>query len=72
MTRIVTRDSVDMRLLTMQLHKLQACANAIDSKKSALSPHELAKLFGFLRTDADGKILSVGADYDDEDDDGEI
>lgn len=70
MTRIIVKNSVDMRLLTMQLHKLKACENAIGSgeekQKPLLSLRELAQLFGFLRTDADGEILSIEPDYQDD------
>ncbi|TVY51440.1 Helicase-like transcription factor CHR28 [Lachnellula cervina] len=69
MTRIVVKNSVDMRLLTMQMHKLQDLENAIaegDTSKG-LSLMELANLFGFLRTRADGEIMGVEADYDDGD-----
>ena len=74
MTRIVIKNSVDMRLLSMQVHKLTNVEKAIkeDDEKGgagrrgkALGLRELANLFGFLRTDSDGEILSVEADYDD-------
>jgi hypothetical protein len=75
MTRIVVKNSVDMRLLTMQLHKLTNLEKAIkeDDEEGeggrrggkVLGLRELANLFGFLRTDSDGEILSVEADYDD-------
>jgi hypothetical protein len=74
MTRIVIKNSVDMRLLTMQLHKLTNLEKAIkgdDEEEGGrrggkvLGLRELANLFGFLRTDSDGEILSVEADYDD-------
>jgi hypothetical protein len=71
MTRIVVKNTVDMRLLTMQMHKLKACNMAIGSgeekQKPSLSLRELARLFGFLHTDADGEILSIEPDYEDED-----
>ena len=72
MTRIVVRGSVDMRLLTMQMHKLQTCDKAMrdDGKEPPnLSLNQLANLFGFLRTDEDDKIISIEADYDDDADD---
>jgi hypothetical protein len=75
MTRIVVKNSIDMRLLTMQLHKLTEIEKAIkgddddggDGRRTgkALGLRELANLFGFLREDSDGNILSVEADYDD-------
>jgi hypothetical protein len=69
MTRIIVKNSVDMRLLTMQLHKLQACDKAMDSgeenKKPVLSLRQLAGLFGFLRTDEDGN-MRIEPDYVDE------
>lgn len=69
MTRIVVRNSVDMRLLNMQMHKLKTCERAIqDSTKKKhlnLDMKGLASLFGFLRTDEDGNILGIEADYDD-------
>lgn len=70
MTRVVVKQSVDMRLLTMQGHKLQAISKAIrDDDKANERPQlnlkQLANLFGFLRTDADDNIISVEPDYDD-------
>jgi len=74
MTRIVIKNSVDMRLLSMQVHKLTNLEKAIKEddeeggagrRGKALGLRELANLFGFLRTDSDGEILSVEADYDD-------
>lgn len=68
MTRIVVKNSVDIRLLTMQLHKLQTCDKAMrdDGKEPPnLSLNQLANLFGFLKTDDDGNIISIEADYDD-------
>jgi hypothetical protein len=80
MTRIVVKNSVDMRLLTMQLHKLTSIEKAIKEDDDegeggrrggkVLGLRELANLFGFLREDGDGAILSVEADYDDVPDDG--
>lgn len=81
MTRIVVKNSVDMRLLTMQLHKLTNLEKAIkedDDEEGegcrrggkVLGLRELANLFGFLREDGDGAILSVEADYDDVSHDG--
>lgn len=70
MTRIVVKQSVDMRLLSMQGHKLKAISQAIrdDDKtndRPNLSLKQLANLFGFLRTDEDDNIISVEPDYDD-------
>ena len=74
MTRIIVKESVDMRLLTMQMHKLKACDTAMESgeekQKPSLSLRELAQLFGFLRTDADGEIVAIDPDYEDIDDEG--
>ena len=71
MTRIVVRNTVDMRLLSMQMHKLKTTERAMQDgpkkDKPALELQDLARLFGFLRTDADGEIIGVEADYDDED-----
>jgi len=71
MIRIIVKNSVDMRLLTMQMHKLQACDKAMDSgeekDKAVLTLKQLASLFGFLRTDEDGRILVIVEDYRDED-----
>ncbi|KAK0112613.1 hypothetical protein ONS95_014356 [Cadophora gregata] len=56
-----------MRMLSMQLHKLQNLEKAMrdgePKERAALSLKQLANLFGFLRTDGDGDILSVEADY---------
>ena len=55
----------------MQLHKMKNCAKVIKDGDEAtegsrrLSLNELANLFGFLRTDDNGRIISVEADYDD-------
>lgn len=72
MTRVVVRNTVDMRLLSMQLHKLQTCERVMSenekAKRPALELNDLARLFGFLRTSADGAILGIEADYDDDDD----
>ncbi|PBP21187.1 hypothetical protein BUE80_DR007992 [Diplocarpon rosae] len=69
MTRIVVKNSVDMRMLTMQLDKLQDLEKAMrdgeTKEKPSLSIAQLANLFGFLKTDADGKIMSIEADYQD-------
>jgi hypothetical protein len=67
MTRVVVKQSVDMRLLTMQGHKLQAISKAIrDDDKANERPQlnlkQLANLFGFLRTDEDDNIISVEPD----------
>jgi hypothetical protein len=80
MTRLVVKNTVDMRLLTMQVHKLKNLERAIkeDDEENegrgrggkVLGLRELANLFGFLRTDSDGEILSVEADYDDLSEDG--
>ena len=71
MTRIIVKNTVDMRLLTMQLHKLKACDGAMDTgeekNKPSLSLKELAQLFGFLRTNDDGDIISIEPDYQDDD-----
>jgi len=37
-----------------------------DRETPNLSLHQLANLFGFLKTDADDNIISVEPDYDDE------
>ncbi|KAL2066010.1 hypothetical protein VTL71DRAFT_2081 [Oculimacula yallundae] len=78
MTRIVVRNSVDMRMLAMQLHKLQNIDKAMPQggetrERQALSLQQLTRLFGFLKTDSDGEIVSVEADYqsDDDDEDGD-
>lgn len=65
MTRIVVKNSVDMRLLTMQMHKLQDLEKAISEQKKGLSLAQLANLFGFLRKGEEGEIIGVEADYDD-------
>ena len=71
MTRIVVKNTIDMRLLSMQQYKLKACDSAVDSgeeKKSSLTLKELARLFGFLKTDEKtGEILEILSDYQDED-----
>jgi len=71
MTRIVVRNTVDMRLLSMQMYKLKTCERAMQDgekkDKAALDLHDLARLFGFLRTDEDGAIVGIEPDYDDAD-----
>lgn len=75
MTRIVVKNSVDMRLLTMQLHKIKHLEKAISDgeikQRPNLSLKQLANLFGFLQTNEEGHIQSVEADYDDEIEGGE-
>ncbi|KAE8441985.1 hypothetical protein EG329_004111 [Mollisiaceae sp. DMI_Dod_QoI] len=72
MTRLVVKNSVDMRMMTMQLHKLKNLEKAMrdgeyhNREQPNLSLKQLANLFGFLKTDADDNIISVEADYDDE------
>ncbi|KUJ16639.1 uncharacterized protein LY89DRAFT_647352 [Mollisia scopiformis] len=71
MTRLVVRNSVDMRMMSMQLHKLQNLERAMrdgeyNREQPNLSLKQLANLFGFLKTDADDNIVSVEADYDDD------
>lgn len=72
MTRLVVRNSIDMRLLGMQEYKLKTCGKAIDENgedgeggSGTLSLSELARLFGFLKTDKDDNTIIV-PDYDDE------
>lgn len=68
MTRIAIRNTVDMRLLSMQMHKLKACDTAMESGEkpnSVLTLKEIAGLFGFLRTDEDDNIV-IEPDYDDD------
>lgn len=75
MTRIVVKNSVDMRMLSMQLHKLQNLEKAMRDGETKETPNlslkQLANLFGFLKTDAGDNIVSVEPDYDDEDEDEE-
>lgn len=68
MTRVVVRNSVDMRLLSMQMYKMRTCDRAMgeSGERPSLGLADLARLFGFLRTDQDDNILSVEPDYDDE------
>ncbi|CZR69452.1 related to protein RIS1 [Phialocephala subalpina] len=71
MTRLVVRNTVDMRMMSMQLHKLQSLEKAMrdgeyNREQPNLSLKQLANLFGFLKTDADDNIISIEADYDDE------
>ncbi|CZS91311.1 related to protein RIS1 [Rhynchosporium graminicola] len=71
MTRIVVRNTVDMRMLAMQVHKMQDIEKAIPQagdmkERQNLTLNQLANLFGFLISDGDGQIVSVEADYRDE------
>ena len=70
MTRIVVRNTVDMRLLSMQMWKLRTCERAMQEgnkkDKAVLNLNDLARLFGFLRTDEDGEPIEVVPDYDDD------
>ncbi|KAM0134635.1 hypothetical protein ACHAO1_005552 [Botrytis cinerea] len=77
MTRLVVADSVDMRLLGMQNWKLKACEKAIDnngisgasgSAGGTLNLSQLARLFGFLKTDEDNNLLRIEPDYEDGED----
>lgn len=78
MTRLVVRNSVDMRLLAMQDWKLRACEKAIDNDgqsgasgsgggRETLNLSQLARLFGFLKTDEDNNLVRIEPDYDDDD-----
>jgi hypothetical protein len=73
MTRIVVRNTVDMRLLSMQMYKLKTCERAMQDgekkDKAVLDLRDLARLFGFLKTDKDGAIVGIEPDYDDAGDD---
>lgn len=73
MTRIAVRNSIDMRLLSMQLYKMSNVENAIGEsaqKRPTLGLADLTRLFGFLKTGKDDDdILEIGTDYSDEDDD---
>ena len=73
MTRIAVRNSIDMRLLSMQLYKMSNVENAIGEsaqKRPTLGLADLTRLFGFLKTGKDDEdILEIGTDYSDEDDD---
>jgi SNF2 family DNA or RNA helicase len=70
MTRIVVKNSVDMRLLSMQAHKLKDVETYLQDHgkrvegEAKLSGKQLVNLFGFLRTGAKGEILEVEADYE--------
>jgi hypothetical protein len=66
MTRIAVRDTIDMRFLTVQLHKLKCIDNAMVERKK-LVYLELVRLFGCLRTDEDQNIIQVGPDYENDD-----
>ncbi|TGO68172.1 hypothetical protein BOTNAR_0029g00400 [Botryotinia narcissicola] len=77
MTRLVVANSVDMRLLGMQNWKLKACEKAIDnnglsgasgSAGGTLNLSQLARLFGFLKTDEDNNLLRIEPDYEDGED----
>jgi hypothetical protein len=69
MTRVVVRNTVDMRLLAIQMNKLKMCERAMQDgekkDKPALDLEDLARLFGFLEKDENGKIIGVVPDYDD-------
>ncbi|KAH8678935.1 SNF2 family N-terminal domain-containing protein [Tricladium varicosporioides] len=70
MTRLVIKNTVDFRLLSMQLHKLKHLEKVVDGEggegKKGLSMRQLANLFGFLRADKNGELIGVEADYEDE------
>ena len=72
MTRIVVKNTVDMRLMTMQLYKMRNCDKAIgegEQDKPALAAgRTLRDSSSFLKTDEDNNILSVEPTYDDDDD----
>ncbi|PQE14945.1 dna repair rad5 protein [Rutstroemia sp. NJR-2017a WRK4] len=77
MTRLVVRNSIDMRLLGMQEWKLKACEKAIDENGEdgkgskfkgegcTLNLPQLSRLFGFLKTDEDDNLVEIVPDYDD-------
>ncbi|EPE28424.1 P-loop containing nucleoside triphosphate hydrolase [Glarea lozoyensis ATCC 20868] len=70
MTRLVVRNSVDMRLLSMQAHKLRDVERCLGDhgrrveEGGTLGVRELVNLFGFLRTEG-GEVVGVESDYDD-------
>ncbi|RDW69265.1 hypothetical protein BP6252_08285 [Coleophoma cylindrospora] len=78
-TRVCVRNTVEMRMLAMQVDKLKMIDRMMqegveDTKLPKLDIKELASLFGFLDKDKDGNLV-VLPDYlpeeGDEDDDGE-
>lgn len=76
MTRIVVKNSVDMRMLAKQKKKLKGLNPHINdeepNEKQGLSIEELANLFGFLKKNAQGKVIEVVPDYDDEGEGGRL
>lgn len=65
--RIVVRNSVDQRLLSLQAEKVNLVDRAMQDDgrvAQTLDIKELASLFGHLSNDADGNIC-VNPDYDD-------
>jgi hypothetical protein len=64
------KNSVDMRLLSMQAHKLRDVETALaDHGKRVeegvgLSGKQLVNLFGFLRMGMNGEVLGVERDYE--------
>ncbi len=81
MTRLIIKNTVDMRLLTMQLKKLKELEKAVVGEGEGgsgegggvgtiggkkLGLRELANLFGFLKCGKRGEVVGVEADYVDE------
>jgi len=71
LTRICIKNTVEMRMLSMQADKLKVIERMMQdgaqAKAANLSVKELASLFGYLNTDKDGNPISVEADYVGED-----
>lgn len=66
--RIMVKNSIDERLVQLQLDKLDMVANTIkdsDSSKTSLSLEEIASLFGRVVRDQSGKIVNIEPDDDD-------
>lgn len=72
--RIMVKNSIDERLVQLQLNKLEMVANTIkdsDSSKTSLSLEEIASFFGRVAREPSGMIVNIEPDYDDESEDQE-
>jgi hypothetical protein len=69
--RIMVRNTIDIRLANLQRDKLKTISKEIkdhDSSDLTLTEEDLASLLGRVVRDAEGNIINIEADYDDEND----
>ena len=73
--RIMARNTIDERMAELQHQKLKVIGDAIkdhDSSKLTLSLEDIASLLGRPVRDAEGNIVDIVSDYNDEETDREV